>query len=104
MLPSYVLLELSGELSECCDKCVQSANVLFQRKAGISRFLAVQRVSVVSLLSHKAHQERAYQEYLASMAMEKAQQQEGYYEQMTAVNQSELTCIPTACHILYASY
>ena len=65
-------------------------------------------VSVAFLLSHQAHQERAYQEYLASMAMEKAQQQEGYFEQMTAVSQSELACIPHclphAVLVVYASY
>jgi len=43
----------------------------------------------------QAHQERAYQEYIATKAVEKAQKQEGYYEQMLTVNQSELTCEET---------
>lgn len=40
----------------------------------------------------QAHQERAYQEYIAAKATEKAQKQEGYYEQLLTVNQSELSC------------
>lgn len=40
----------------------------------------------------QAHQERSYQEYVASKAMEKSQKQEGYYEQLLSLNQTELTC------------
>lgn len=47
------------------------------------------------LLSLQSHQERAYQEYCASKAIEKAQEQESYYEQALAVHTSEIACIPT---------
>ena len=46
----------------------------------------------------QAHQERAYQKFCATKAVEKAQQQEGYYEQLVAVNQSEMACILTLCN------
>ena len=42
----------------------------------------------------QSHQERAYQEYCASKAIEKAQEQESYYEQALAVHTSEIACIP----------
>lgn len=51
----------------------------------------------------QAHQERAYQQFCASKAVEKAQQQEGYYEQLVAVNQSEIACIPTLIHSQHAN-
>ena len=46
----------------------------------------------------QAHQEQAYQQFCASKAVEKAQQQESYYEQLVAVNQSEIACIPKLTH------
>ena len=39
----------------------------------------------------KEHQERAYQEYVATKAVEKSQKQESYYEQLLSVNQTELS-------------
>ena len=52
------------------------------------------QVCMVTCCVHaQAHQERAYQQFCASKAAEKAQQQEGYYEQLVAVNQSEMACI-----------
>jgi len=39
----------------------------------------------------KAHQERAFQEYAATKAVEKSQKQESYYEQLLSVNQTELS-------------
>lgn len=41
----------------------------------------------------QTHLERAYQEYIATKATEKAKQQESYYEHMLVVNQSEVACI-----------
>ena len=51
----------------------------------------------------QAHQERAYQKFCATKAVEKAQQQEGYYEQLVAVNQSEMACIPKRCSTALAN-
>ena len=57
------------------------------------------QVSIVTCNVYpQAHQEQAYQQFCASKAVEKAQQQEGYYEQLVAVNQSEIACIPTLMH------
>ena len=47
------------------------------------------------LLQAQSHQERAYQEYCASKAMEKAQEQESYYQQSMAVHTTEITCMST---------
>ena len=43
----------------------------------------------------QSHQERAYQEYCASKAMEKAQEQESFYRQSMAVHTNEISSIPT---------
>ena len=58
---------------------------------------------VTCCLLPQAHQERAYQQFCASKAVEKAQQQEGYYEQLVAVNQSEMACILKLMHSWQAS-
>ena len=39
----------------------------------------------------QSHQERAYQEFCASKAMEKAQEQETYYQQSMAVHTTEIS-------------
>ena len=44
---------------------------------------SIQRVYLCAL--PQSHQERAYQEFCASKAMEKAQEQETYYQQSMAV-------------------
>ena len=41
----------------------------------------------------KAHQERAYQEYVANKAKERAIQQEQYFEQLITTIQAELNSI-----------
>lgn len=41
----------------------------------------------------QAHQERSYQEYLATKAVERAQQQEAYYDQLMTSHQSEVTAL-----------
>ncbi|KAL5011284.1 hypothetical protein ScPMuIL_009835 [Solemya velum] len=43
--------------------------------------------------TYQAHQERTYQEYVATKARERAVQMEQYYEQIVARTQSELSCI-----------
>ena len=46
-------------------------------------------------VSWQTHQERIYQEYVASKAKEKGSQLEEYYEQVLTRTQTELTCILT---------
>ena len=41
----------------------------------------------------QSHQERSYQEYLATKAVERAQQQEAYYDQLMASHQSEVAAL-----------
>ena len=53
----------------------------------------VRSYKVLSNHDVQAHQERAYQEYLATKSMEKTQQQESYYEQQLAVHQSEVSTL-----------
>lgn len=49
-----------------------------------------QKTPVISFLQLQAHQERSYQEYLATKAVERAQQQEAYYDQLMTSHQSEV--------------
>ena len=49
--------------------------------------------SIVGPWPWQAHQERSYQEYLATKAVERAQQQEAYYDQLMTSHQSEVTAL-----------
>ncbi|XP_064395858.1 E3 ubiquitin-protein ligase CCNB1IP1-like [Halichondria panicea] len=68
-----------------------------------SMILAGQRPEIImevcsramSFWTYQTHLERAYQEYRATKATEKAKQQESYYEHMLAVNQSEAASLKT---------
>jgi hypothetical protein len=49
----------------------------------------------LSFWTYQSHQERAYQEYCTSKALEKAQEQESYFQQSLAVHTSENTSLKT---------
>lgn len=84
MLQSHLFLDLSSEHKNT----QQQSGSIFDWYTDIYR----------EICSPQAHQERAYQKFCATKAVEKAQQQEGYYEQLVAVNQSEMACILKLCN------
>ena len=50
-------------------------------------------VEIMGRVVSQSHQEKAYQEYCASKAMEKAQAQESHYRQTIAVHSTENSCM-----------
>ena len=58
-------------------------------------------VEVMGRFVSQSHQEKAYQEYCASKAMEKAQAQESHYRQTIAVHSTENSCMHKKCTACY---